>query len=560
MVYPKMKLKLWRRDEKIAMDRLIKEKERMLFDDYIKQVILNDDITEWITVYFSKNSTEISRDSYLLYCALIPNDLMVKSLSETEWDLRPGEEFPSLISTSNDDSIITTYSRLPKNNVEPLYYFREFYRIVESTIDIAEEFRLYFNIYEDKLHSKYYIIEENGDLEEVVIVNKSEIKIKTKVLLEYLRIKKMVLGLFISYDRFSANSITELGVNCEEKIVSSDNFIYKYGILKRKDTYPDIQTQSYIFGKKLICPPLQLVEKKKIYEKYIIGFDKNGEKIEYACDDNFLSNYFGKNKGLPHYLTPVYFKREVLSKYYALPAKYTVRDGSIICGSLWMIRIDNNQSDCIMVYLGDLGHLPHKEQLYWKSFNISPQKTISKAAFRRNIEGEFADPNAKDLYFKQLYNEFQNKWKQMYGWFLFLPLRQDDEHHFSSLRRLLANDQKEFDEQILSITKILVDSINVSEIKKYVSCEQNEKSILLLESFLKDKNYEGDKLNSILLKIQTLRSSGVAHRKGENYDKAKQKSNIVSKSLKDEFDDILNECINALEILMNNLNNNKSNE
>lgn len=74
-----------------------------------------------------------------------------------------------------------------------------------------------------------------------------------------------------------------------------------------------------------------------------------------------LSDYFGKNKGSPHYLTPVYFDKAVLQKYYSSSNEYEVQDSSSIDKhGYWHLRFDNNASEHVCVFLGDLGRdLPH---------------------------------------------------------------------------------------------------------------------------------------------------------------------------------------------------------
>ncbi len=63
-----------------------------------------------------------------------------------------------------------------------------------------------------------------------------------------------------------------------------------------------------------------------------------------------------------------------MTKYFQSVGKYAVQDG-YLSGSTWGIRIDNDRSDDFVVTaLVDLGRMPHKEQLHWKSFNILPPK------------------------------------------------------------------------------------------------------------------------------------------------------------------------------------------
>jgi hypothetical protein len=168
-----------------------------------------------------------------------------------------------------------------------------------------------------------------------------------------------------------------------------------------------------LLGKKLVSgdpsfKPDIFGRQKKEYINFIIGSDDDGKEILHTCNEAKLSNYFGANPGAPHYLTPVCFRKEVLSKYYAQPEKYTVNDGYLSCGAVWSLYIDNNHPEAVMVFLGDLGRLSHTEQMYWRGFNL-PSGKMSRVAFKRSILGQFEDPQTADLYFKQrlnLFNEY----------------------------------------------------------------------------------------------------------------------------------------------------------
>lgn len=230
-----------------------------------------------------------------------------------------------------------------------------------------------------------------------------------------------------------------------------------------------------------------------------------------------------------------------------------MNDASIFCDA-WNLRIDNDHDNYIMVFLGDLGILPEKEQEYWKSFNISPiGKKISETAFQRNIMGEFCNPKSLDLEFKNLYDHDIKKWTEKYGWPLFRNLSPSDEHHLKTLRLLLIDSQTEFDAQIGSLTKILIDYLNECDIEKNISCEIPEKTqgIGKLELFLKNKCYNGyEKHIGFLRNLQSIRSSGVAHSKGKKYDDIIRKLGFQNKTLKESFNSIIEQAIDFLKWLL----------
>jgi hypothetical protein len=150
------------------------------------------------------------------------------------------------------------------------------------------------------------------------------------------------------------------------------------------------------------------------------------------------------------------------------------------------------------------------------------------------MRGWFAEPQRPDLVFKNLFPNFSKTWKTIFGWDLFLPLSKDDLHHFTALRIPVHNDQAEFDAQVQSLTKLIVDSLNEALLAKGLSLAPESKGISKFEAFLTAKNIrETSAIVSFLRDLQTLRSTGVAHRKGSKYEKIAKIFDLENKELKD---------------------------
>jgi hypothetical protein len=269
--------------------------------------------------------------------------------------------------------------------------------------------------------------------------------------------------------------------------------------------------------------------------------DENGNELHYTSNDDELGNNFGRNSNNPHYLKPIYFKKEVLAKYYSNPKDYTVEDGYVGRNGFWSLRIDNNNSDYVIVFLGDLGKMPNKEQIYWKSFNFYSEESLSYASFQRNIKGEFTDPDEADLFFKQSYEKFNKSWNNKFGWDLFKPLSDEDIHHLKTLHIPLKEEQKEFDEQVMSLTKLIIDSLNEKQLLKLNTTKLKEKAqgIDKFEAYLISIDKYFPNMIQFLRDLQSLRSTGSAHRKGKNYKPIKEKFNIKGDNYRKVFNDIL---------------------
>lgn len=514
------------------------------FTDWIDKIKGNLGKEEWITVY-SSNKNDFEAATF--YCALIPNDKVEKSLSNPDWDLTIGSGFPGFVIHFKNRKKIREYYRFSSSGVEPLIFRRSFRGGKDGYLEISEEFRHYFNLYEDKKNKKFINTDDNGDEEDVMLMGENEIKIKLKFLKEFLAVKKMHLAIYFDLLRLSEKTIEEVGIKEFRKIIRKDNYIYSVGAYNL-DSFGNDKKRSrgWLMGKKLIAGQKDFKQRpEEEYENFIIGVDEDGKEVLHTCNPKELSE-------VPRFLTPVFFRKGVLNDYYSNPKKYSVEDGYLRFAGLCGLRMDNNHPKYVVVYLGDLGQcLSIKEQKRWKCFNITPQGSgISRTAWERDFEAKFSDPERSDLYFKQKFQIFQENWDKKFGWKLFRPLPKEDEHHFKTLRVPLTNEQKEFDEQVLSLTKIFIDSLNEEMLAKDTAIEKKDpKGIDKLEAFLNSKHVRFKGLIEFLRDLQELRSTGVAHLKGKKYEKMKKKFLIGEKDLPDIFNDILIKAIRTLNSL-----------
>jgi len=247
----------------------------------------------------------------------------------------------------------------------------------------------------------------------------------------------------------------------------------------------------------------------------------------------------------------VHFRKQVLDKYYQEPSKYSVEDSVLSCGYLWGLNIDNHHDDKVCVWLGDIGrYLPYTEQLHWRAHNIPPEGGVSKTYFKRQILAEFTDSDRPEHLFRQRYQDLQKVCKEYLGWQLLLPLETSDEYHFQCLRIPATDEQRDFDALVLSLTKILIDSLNEKCLNTLLPDNQEadlKGSIARLEAVFSSRDVEGTAdCISFLRKLQNLRSSSAAHRKGRSYQKIAKDFGIESHSLRDVFTKILWQALDVL--------------
>ena len=504
----------------------------------------------WVLVY---NKQQNQYEDYWICSALVPNERIKETLNSDNWDIFLGQGYPDFGSSAPDFK--PKYLRFGNfENIEPLVYYRTFYDVKKTYLELSQEFIHYYNLYYDLDNRKYIKVLKDGNEEDVVIIKNDLIKVKLKYLKEYLAIKESHLAIYFDLKRFTERSFTELGLKLENQQIKGDNFIYFidladsgiYGLTKNRNA----KSSSRFYGKVLISGKKDFVPdmwgRNKEFQEFIVGIDKNGSEIFLACDSFKL----GPNK----FILPVFFKREVLKKYYDNPEKYTVGDNYINCISFWNLSIDNNHEKYIVVLLGDLGKtLSNKEQMHWKHFNLPPEGGLSDISYRRSFQCEFLPPVRSDLLFKEKYRTFNALWAKKFSWSLFMPLHEGDIHYFKRLRIPLSESSSEFEELTLCLTKIIIDSLNEKELEKQTlspNVENSQGGITKLEIFLDSHKIRSYKTHIFFLRdLQALRSSSVVHRKGKNFEKIAKTFKIYERNTIEIFDDILRKALKFLEYL-----------
>lgn len=506
----------------------------------------------WVQV---SGHRELNKADAGFWAALIPLNQVDDVFRDVAWDSSVGTQAPCFVS----DALGSSYQRLQPdfNPCENIVHYRDFYGIKPDYVELVEEFRLLNNLYHDSLSDTYYAILDNGECTEVArIENRNCAFIKLQFLMKYASARQMALILFFDIRTRIHGSLSDNGLTKFTEQYKKGNLFYEIwgDEIRSGDTY----AYSVLMGKKVIIPkPVEECgywpyEKEREYNDFIIGIDDYGEAQTFTSDPAKLSNYFGANPEAPHYLTPVFFKKEVLQRYLSHPDRYSVEDGYLRCQSLWGMAIDNHHKDYVCAYLGDLGRdLPEAEQNHWLQYNVVTSEKLSSVAFQRDFLCMFSESNMSDLKFKAGFKRFQKKWHQSFSWDLFLPLSESDEYNIKLLRIPITESQEEFDHQVLSLVKTIIDSLNEKEIVKQLKNSGDLKGgISKLERWLSEQGLPQFETHiKFLRNLQELRSTGTGHRKGKGYEKIKQEFGLFDSNFADVFDNILSSANAFLSFL-----------
>ena len=473
------------------------------------------------------------------------------------------------------------YSQYYEDGVVPIVTYQSEKSTYPKRLRLSDEFILFYDLRDVQNNDciEYHIVDECGDGECIAKITSNQVIAQIKYIKEFIAVKDMPLLIQFETLKDSNKSLKDNGfVTQHYKLYNTDEYVFGYSLMDG-DSITTYKSYALIRGKVWIMPEQKNIKKLWNYqdhrkEDYIIGVDENGENIEITCDENQLPNLFTRKGDEPYTLSPVFFKKEVLSKYYENPRKYSIQEGYMNAPD-WWLRLDNDRTDnYVIAVLVDLGKIPYKEQQHSKQYNIVPpaDASISETTQKRWFEGEPCDTsNAPDHLFKFQLHKTNDVWKQTFGWELFKPLAKKDQHHLESLHTMSVRDNdKEFDALIQSVTKIVIDSLNEKEITKATDDSNND-----VASFLKSKDCSAAKdlkggivkFEALLISlgqsntdiivqfkdIQELRSTTVAHRKSSNPDKKQlelfARFELDKLSQQEAFNKILLRLIDNLKVL-----------
>lgn len=475
---------------------------------------------------------------------------MPKLLAGFGWDVRIDGHRPGFSVSYGGGEERVIYAPVGWDGVEPIVHVRPPVKRFPRSFVWAQELVLLFDLHRGA-DGQWSWIDDAGDDQVVITSAPDIIRAQRWVIRRFQAVRQMALELTIESDVTDA-ALGSLGETKAELRTETSAFSYYRGQLMG----PNGRWYSRLLGKQILLPPpieecgLWPYEEAPKYESFAIGTDDLGRAIEYSSDPEGLANFFGANPDAPNYVTPVTFRREVLEKYYRASDEYSIEDGYLRRNGFWGIRIDNDGPDVVTVMLGDLGRdLPHREQQYWRSFNLATKGGFSETAFRRGFLAQFADSASLDLQFRRLYPDVNTEWNRRFGWPLYREPAADDTHLLSQVRLLADNQQGAFDDHVLGLAKLMVDALNEEALTAAIGAgPEDEKGISKLSRLLDGLGIQtAESIIDALRNLQAIRSAGTAHWKGSKYEK--HRAAAASSDRRKWFADILERAVVVLEEL-----------
>lgn len=534
------------------------DRERLLQKKTLEGIQRELDTNEWVTVRQTPNgdSSEIS-----IYSTLVPLDKVEYHRSHLEGYMPPSGFVVTRFGPNRQE---TTGIDRDRSGNQYLIIDRNPGEIEGK--EICQDFRFFYDLCANRDTGEYVLTDFDTKEEVIVaIVEPNSVKIKFKELCQFLKSKKLYLSLRFGFTEYSKHSLSELGIP-ENEVEAGETELQDGHLLWRRiyrDTHKDgYQTECSLTARRLIG--YAKIPKNKY--GFIISIDEYGNEIRRHPDEIKSAMYQGEGAGWSSKPVFVRFDKEVLDRYYTRDGKYVVGDLALIWHDDGKVKnflpIDDDHDNEVWVLFTRLPLLPDEEIAHWQIHNIRPEGKVSETYINRYAPGRAPTESSRPEHrFRNRYFRLSQLCNSKLGWNLLLPLNSDDEYRLRCLRVPSSDEQREFDELVQNLATILVDSLNQKCIKKLISAEEldrleheknDPKSIDYLEAALYSFNVAGsEKHIAFLRKLQRLRSTGSAHRKGKKYEKQLKKDfGIENQEYRQGFVRILQQAVDCLEFLI----------
>ena len=434
--------------------------------------------------------------------------------------------------------------------------------------ELLQEFVHAAGIHWLKEQQAYCDIDENGDIQPVVSITSEGqekerlvlITCKRKHLEQYLSATGNVLVRFFDFMMIE-DGFFLWGDDPRERRVEGNLLFYEqclhpdgHGYTRGTQLLPVATPREKLF-RDMVEPASMRADRE--YASFIV-FDLRNDKVaEVSSAPGDTVNYFNmEGNSLPHELSPAFFRPEVLSKYKADRDKYTVDEEHrfISCRGAWDLQsYDINDAGQVHAYLCDLRHLPHQEQLHWKSHNEEPKETISKRAIENDFLGEWSS----------YVTPLERVLHTVRGWIRRKPdwWKVDDEDGLRRVNTPVSNSKDEWGTAFLELSKVVIEGFQETPIQlllqnKQIQFKTQERSLSLIRKLLSDQTGHDEERLRLegLRQVQRIRSKVQSHRSGSEAAEIARDALSQHGTYRGHFEHICNQVADELELIEQLLN------
>jgi hypothetical protein len=288
--------------------------------------------------------------------------------------------------------------------------------------------------------------------------------------------------------------------------------------------------------------------------EYIIGTDPGtGEPIMTSYPGGPHEKTVWEGAGGDNFLTPVFFRREVLDYYLSDPLHYEVSSTQVSAGGMWRIPIAITERGNVQVWLGDLGRISDRAQRHWHQFNIPDDDDVPEWRRRRDLYAEWVetprDAGVEKL--REAIDRVNEVALQYSGAPLYAPVTALNEQRMRSLHQPLNNSEPAFQHQVTSLAILVADHLNsdfFSAVEAPMGSAGLNRLAEWLESVLSVSREEARDMIGGLYAVQAIRSSaGGAHRAGDRTLATLERAGIDPHALPAGFEQLAVRAAEAID-------------
>lgn len=263
--------------------------------------------------------------------------------------------------------------------------------------------------------------------------------------------------------------------------------------------------------------------------------------------------------GNDNFLTPVYFRRQVLDHYLSEPHYYTVSDTQVGAGPMWSIPIAITERGHVQVWLGDLGRISEVAQRHWQHYAITDDDAVPDWRIRRDLHVEWIGPPRDEGVDRVRAGvEKCNKAALSYcGVPLFTPVEGLNAQRIATLHRPLNDSQPEFQHQVTSLAILIVDHLNV-EFLQAVGAEGEggplSRLVAWISSTFSLADEDAKDIIGGVYAVYSIRSKVATHRAGSSGVEALERAGIDLDDLPAGFESLAQRAAKSLDELCGRIN------
>jgi hypothetical protein len=405
----------------------------------------------------------------------------------------------------------------------------------------------------------YCRMDNRGDIETIISVQQIKdvtrkdpgliVMIRADVLDSYMDVTQTGLVRRFDFTRFDRDNMNLAAIG-EQAEYQTDSLSYHSGLSATSSFAAGVQVLKSSGRSPWEAAEGDKASSEQAYTTFICQHRKSNQIIEHSCDEQLLSNYFEPDSSKPFFVSPVFFRPEVLQRFKSDSEKYKLTPRTISCRNSWSLRTyDINEAGQVHTYMGYLGHLPYEEQLYWKSFNEPPKAPISVRAIKTDFEANWDDGYDP---LRSLKNRIARLDKQPPDWW---QPRPEDLHN--RVQYPVTKSVDEWAGELLNLDQLLVEGFKVRGLRaileaESVTIDRQLASLKLIGEVLKFRAMSDTEIIQTLAplkKLHELRSKTSGHATAVRSQLAAE-AQSNHQSLAAHFKSLATDCDMALEKIL----------